>query len=109
MIASGHLGKSLESYNSVSIGAYELRVCQNMQTILLRCDKKVIAKYTGDPYTFPGDKYTINFVDGKVSVYRNNECLMTADAPCDASGTVNIKSTANGTFLLDDLVLRSGK
>ncbi len=109
MIASGHLGKSLESYNAVSVGAYELRVCQNMQTILLRCDKKVIAKYTGDPYTFPGDKYTINFVDGKVSVYRNNECLMTADAPCDASGTVNIKSTANGTFLLDDLVLRSGK
>ena len=109
LTASGHIGRSMDSYNSLSIGAYELRICRNMQTILFLIDGKVAAKYMGDPYTFPKDRFVMNFVDGKVSVYRNNECLLTATAPQDATGKITVKSTGNGTFCFDGLVLRSGK
>ncbi len=110
MVASGHLGKTNEyNQNSLVIGEYELRIVKNMQKILLVHNKEVLGTYIGDPYTFPKDRYVINFIDGKAYVYRNNELIIACDAPADATGEIAIRSYMGGTFLFDELVLRSGK
>ncbi len=109
-LTSGHLGKNNDYYQcTFAIGGYELRLMRNMQKIVLLCDQKIIGTYEGDPYTFPKDKFVINFVDGKVYVYRNNELLISGDAPHDAKGAFVFKSYFGGTFLFDELVLKSGK
>ena len=51
----------------------------------------------------------INFVDGKITVYRDNEVLITADAPADAVGKVEFDFPNYGTLAIDDLVIKSGK
>lgn len=109
-LASGHVGGANDYYHSaLIIGDYELRLVKNMQSVQLICNKELIGTYTGDPYTFPKDKFTVNFIDGKVYVYRNNELLITADAPHDPSGTITVRSYMGGTYLFDQLWIKSGK
>ena len=80
-----------------------------MKEIRLLCNSKTLGVYEGQPYCYPYQDFLLNFVDGKVTLYRNNEILVTADAPCDANGAIEIASYQNGTFGLDNLIVKSGK
>lgn len=109
-IASGHLGhNSTKYYWAMYIGEYEIRILNNMKEIRLLCNGKTLGAYEGQPYCYPYDNFLLNFVDGKVTLYRNNEILVTADAPCDANGAIEIVSYQNGTFGLKNLIVKSGK
>ena len=94
---------------SVSVGDYELQLLNNQETLKLVYGKEVLGTYTNSPQFYPADSYLINFVDGKVIVYRNNETLITADAPADATGPVKVMFPMYGTMAIDDLTIKSGK
>ena len=105
-----HMGTTDASRRlSVSFGKYELQLCNSQATVNLLYNGQVIGTYKNSPQFYPPDNYLINFVDGKVTVYRNNENLITADAPADATGRVNVTFQSYGTMAIDDLVIKSGK
>ncbi len=108
MLTSGHLGKTgTENFSRVKFGDYEFVSYNNMATIELKLDGEVIGTFEGAPYTFPRDRFTFNFIDQKVYVYRNNELIITANAPKKVYGTVEIENNGGGTFLFDELVIRT--
>ena len=94
---------------SVFFGGYELQLCNNQATVNLLYNNAVIGTYKNSPQFYPADSYLVNFVDGKAIVYRNNETLITVDAPADAVGTVKVMFPMYGTFAIDDLMIKSGK
>lgn len=109
-VIQNQMGKSNAAYRlSVFFGGYELQLCNNQATVNLLYNNAVIGTYKNSPQFYPADSYLVNFIDGKVVVYRNNETLITADAPADAVGTVKVMFPMYGTFAIDDLMIKSGK
>lgn len=109
-VIQNQMGTANAAYRlSVFFGDYELQLCNNQATVNLIYNKQVIGTYKNSPQFYPADSYLVNFVDGKVIVYRNNETLITADAPADAVGTVKVMFPMYGTFAIDDLMIKSGK
>lgn len=108
MLCSGQAGKT-GTFTKISFGDYTLVSHNNMEKIELLHGERVLGTFTGDPYTFPADRFVLNFVDGKVTVYRNNETIITANAPTDIDGVIKIENNGGGTFLFDELVVRTGK
>ena len=94
---------------SVKLGDYELQLVANQATVNLLYNGDVIGSYKNTPQFYPADDFVINFVDGKVTVYRNHEILITADAHADAEGKLEFNFPSYGTLAIDDLVIRSGK
>lgn len=108
MLCSGQVG-SKSAYTKISFGDYMLVSHNNMAKIELVHGERVLGTFVGDPYTFPLDKFTLNFVDGNVTVYRNNETIITAKAPTNIDGEIKIENNGNGTFMFSALVVRTGK
>ncbi len=109
-VIQNQMGTANAAYRlSVTFGDYELQLCNNQATVNLIYNKQVIGTYKNSPQFYPADSYLVNFVDGKVIVYRNNETLITADAPADATGPVKVMFPMNGTMAIDDLTIKSGK
>ena len=94
---------------SVKFGDYELQFVANQTTVNLLYKNSNIGTYKNSPQCYPEDDIVINFVDGKITVYRDNEVLITADAPADAVGKVEFDFPNYGTLAIDDLVIKSGK
>lgn len=94
---------------SVSIGDYEIRVANNQENISLVYGNTVLGTYQSSLQYYPEDRFILNFVGGKVTLYRNNEVLITADAPAVPSGKIKINLISAATFGLDGLILRSGE
>ena len=103
------IGAGESSLLSMTFGAYELQFCSNQATIKLLYNGAVVATYRNTPQFYPADDFVINFVDGKVTLYRNNETIFTADAPEDAVGKIGFSFPNYGTLAIDDLVIKSGK
>ena len=109
-VIQNQMGTQNAAYRlSVFFGGYELQLCNNQATVNLLYNNAVIGTYKNSPQFYPADSYLVNFIDGKVIVYRNNETLITADAPADAAGTVKVMFPMYGTFAIDDLMIKSGK
>ena len=94
---------------SVKFGDYELQFVANQTVVNLLYKNSTIGTYKNSPQCYPEDDIVINFVDGKITVYRDNEVLITADAPADAVGKVEFDFPNYGTLAIDDLVIKSGK
>ncbi len=109
-VIQNQMGTTNSQYRlSVTFGSYELQLCNNQATVKLLYNNQVIGTYTNSPQFYPADNYLVNFVDGKVTVYRNNETLITANAPADATGPVKVAFPMYGTMAIDDLTIKSGK
>lgn len=106
-VVQNQMGTTNAAYRlSVMFGDYELQLCNNQETVNLIYNKQVIGTYKSSPQFYPADSYLVNFVDGKVIVYRNNETLITADAPADATGPVKVMFPMYGTMAIDDLTIK---
>ena len=106
-VIQNQMGTQNAAYRlSVFFGDYELQLCNNQATVNLIYNKQVIGTYKNSPQFYPADSYLVNFVEGKVIVYRNNETLITADAPADAVGPVKVMFPMYGTMAIDDLTIK---
>ena len=108
MLCSGQVGKT-SGYSKISFGDYTLVSYNNMEKIELIHGERVLGTFVGEPYTFPADRFTLNFIDGNVTVYRNNETIITAKAPTNIDGVIKIDNNGGGTFFLSALAARTGK
>ena len=105
MLTSNQMGANSTATNEISFGKYTIYGQGNMRNIELRYDGTVIGSFKCDPYTFPMDRFTLRFIDGVVYFYRNNELIITANAPQPIDGLIKIKNDGNGTFRFDELLV----
>ena len=105
MLTSNQMGTNSTARNEISFGKYTIYGQGNMRNIELRYDGSVIGSFKCDPYTFPADRFTLRFIDGVAYLYRNNELIITANAPQPIDGLIKVKNDGNGTFRFDELLV----